>query len=223
MNQNGHDVNRINADTPPLIRRIYTELRGRREIKYRDTLVAMALHCNKHNRCFPSISTLAADCGIGYAGMQRRLKALEEMGLILTISRSEKNGRQTSNGYVVLPRKYTCLPSPAGEPHTERTKPTPVGGTSENAKSASGTTEAESSQAQHPDDLSLACQEEIWHVASTWRWWFPRQAVVPVEGEPRPVGTTTVVVENARETLGSSFLESLFGTSGDDLPDGEVA
>jgi len=44
--------------------------------------------------------------------------------------------------------------------------------------------------------------------------------VVPVEGEPRPVGTVVSVVENATDTCGSSFLESLFPSDASDAPEG---
>lgn len=223
MDQVANEVNSINADTPYWIRRIFTEMHGRRDYKYRDTLVALAMHSNKHGRCFPSIKTLAPMCGLTYAGMKRRLTELEEMGLIRRIARAEKNGRQTSNGYVLLPRINTALPVTAVASHTERTKETPVGQVSENAKPAAGTTGVQSNQPQPLAAPLLASQEEIWHVASTWRWWFPRTQVVPVEGEPRPVGTVVSVVENARETCGSSFLAHLFGAADDDLPDGDVA
>ncbi len=218
MYHNASEVKAFRQST--WVESIYLRLRGKRDAKYRDTLVALSLFANKHGRCFPSIKELAAMCGLTYEGMRRRLQKLVELGLISRIARFEKNGRQTSNGYVVLPD----TPGTIVRGLKERTEESSDNSASPEPISPPGTPgDAPSSTSPPATPSPKAGQGGIWHMADTWRWWFPRVEVVPVEGEPRPVGTVVSVVENARETYGSSFLAHLFGAEEDDLPDGEVA
>ncbi len=53
--------------------------------------------------CFPSIKTIAKECGYSVSTVKRALKDLEEMGYVEKIERYDdrKNGGQTSNLYVL--------------------------------------------------------------------------------------------------------------------------
>lgn len=76
------------------------------DLKPRARLVlnCLVLHCNKDGECFPSIKTIAAECGYGASTVKRALCDLLEAGYIEKKARFDerKKGGQTSNLYTLL-------------------------------------------------------------------------------------------------------------------------
>ena len=77
----------------------------RSNLKPRARLVlqCLVLHCNQAGECFPSIKTIAAECGYGVSTVKRALGELLEAGYIQKEARFDerKNGGQTSNLYTL--------------------------------------------------------------------------------------------------------------------------
>lgn len=75
------------------------------ELKPRARLVLQCLiyHADKDGFCFPSIKTIAAECGYGLSTVKRALNELCEAGYIEKTARFDerKNGGQTSNLYML--------------------------------------------------------------------------------------------------------------------------
>ena len=75
------------------------------DLKPRARLVLQCLiyHANKDGFCFPSIKTIAAECGYGLSTIKRALNDLCEAGYIEKTARFDgrKNGGQTSNLYAL--------------------------------------------------------------------------------------------------------------------------
>lgn len=75
------------------------------DLKPRARLVLQCLiyHANKNGFCFPSIKTIAAECGYGLSTIKRALNDLCEAGYIEKTARFDerKNGGQTSNLYAL--------------------------------------------------------------------------------------------------------------------------
>ena len=90
------------------------------ELKPRARLVLQCLvyHANQEGTCFPSIKTIAAECGYGLSTVKRALNDLCEAGYIEKTVRFDerKNGGQTSNLYTL-----TKAEQPAPTPDTEQT------------------------------------------------------------------------------------------------------
>ena len=61
-------------------------------------LIALADRAGDDGTCYPSLQTVSEDCGTSISTVQRKLKLLEEMGLLTKINRS-KDGMKTSNLY----------------------------------------------------------------------------------------------------------------------------
>lgn len=83
------------------------------DLKPRARLVlnCLALHCNKDGQCFPSIKTIAKECGYSVNTVKRALDDLVKAGFITKEARFDterKHGGQTSNLYtlnIVKPKK----------------------------------------------------------------------------------------------------------------------
>ena len=77
----------------------------RSSLKPRARLVlqCLVLHCNQAGECFPSIKTIAAECGYGISTVKRALDELLEAGSLKKAARIDqrKNGGQTSNLYTL--------------------------------------------------------------------------------------------------------------------------
>lgn len=95
------------------------------DLKPRARLVlnCLVLHCNKDGECFPSIKTIAAECGYGASTVKRALSDLLESGYIEKQARFDerKNGGQTSNFYTLLvkqdvPKTQEQVPVPPSVP-----------------------------------------------------------------------------------------------------------
>ena len=75
------------------------------DLKPRARLVLQCLiyHANKEGFCFPSIKTIATECGYGLSTIKRALNDLCEAGYIEKTARFDerKNGGQTSNLYAL--------------------------------------------------------------------------------------------------------------------------
>ena len=73
------------------------------DLKPRARLVLQCLiyHADKDGFCFPSVKTIAAECGYGISTVKRALNDLCEAGYIEKTARFDKrkNGGQTSNLY----------------------------------------------------------------------------------------------------------------------------
>ena len=69
----------------------------------RFVLQCLIYHANKDGFCFPSIKTIAAECGYGLSTIKRALNDLCEAGYIEKTARFDerKNGGQTSNLYAL--------------------------------------------------------------------------------------------------------------------------
>jgi predicted transcriptional regulator len=89
------------------------------DLKPRARLVlnCLALHCNKEGQCFPSIKTIAKECGYSVNTVKRALDDLVKVGFITKEARFDterKHGGQTSNLYtlnIVKPKKEESKPS----------------------------------------------------------------------------------------------------------------
>ena len=79
-------------------------------------LQCLILHSNKEGTCFPSIKTIAAECGYGVNTVKRALDDLLEAGYIQKAARFDerKNGGQTSNLYTLCTENEKPAPD-AGE------------------------------------------------------------------------------------------------------------
>jgi len=83
------------------------------DLKPRARLVlnCLALHCNKDGQCFPSIRTIARECGYSVNTVKRALDDLVKAGFVFKEARFDKerkHGGQTSNLYtlnIVEPKK----------------------------------------------------------------------------------------------------------------------
>ncbi len=83
------------------------------DLKPRARLVlnCLALHCNKDGQCFPSIRTIARECGYSVNTVKRALDDLVKAGFVVNEARFDKerkHGGQTSNLYtlnIVEPKK----------------------------------------------------------------------------------------------------------------------
>lgn len=83
------------------------------DLKPRARLVlnCLALHCNKYGQCFPSIRTIARECGYSVNTVKRALDDLVKAGFVVKEARFDKkhkHGGQTSNLYtlnIVEPKK----------------------------------------------------------------------------------------------------------------------
>lgn len=73
------------------------------DLKPRARLVLQCLiyHADKDGSCFPSVKTIAAECGYGFSTVKRALNDLCVAGYIEKTARFDKrkNGGQTSNLY----------------------------------------------------------------------------------------------------------------------------
>ena len=78
----------------------------RSDLKPRARLVlnCLALHSNKEGKCFPSIKTIAKECGYSVNTVKRALDDLVEAGFVVKEARFDterKHGGQTSNLYTL--------------------------------------------------------------------------------------------------------------------------
>ena len=88
------------------------------DLKPRARLVlnCLALHCNKDAECFPSIKTIAKECGYSVNTVKRALDDLVKAGFLTKEARFDterKHGGQTSNLYtlnIVEPKKVESKP-----------------------------------------------------------------------------------------------------------------
>lgn len=76
------------------------------DLKPRARLVlnCLALHSNKEGQCFPSIKTIAKECGYSINTVKRALDDLVEAGFVVKEARFDterKHGGQTSNLYTL--------------------------------------------------------------------------------------------------------------------------
>lgn len=76
------------------------------DLKPRARLVlnCLALHCNKDGQCFPSIRTIARECGYSVNTVKRALDDLVKAGFVVKEARFDaerKHGGQTSNLYTL--------------------------------------------------------------------------------------------------------------------------
>lgn len=75
------------------------------DLKPRARLVlnCLIMHANKDGECFPSIKTIAAECGYGVSTVKRALNDLCEAGYLQKQARFDerKKGGQTSNLYTL--------------------------------------------------------------------------------------------------------------------------
>lgn len=67
-------------------------------------LNCLILHANKDGECFPSIKTIAAECGYGISRIKRALNDLCDAGYLQKQARFDerKKGGQTSNLYTLI-------------------------------------------------------------------------------------------------------------------------
>ncbi|WP_157935158.1 helix-turn-helix domain-containing protein [Vibrio sp. 10N.286.49.B3] len=64
-------------------------------------LLKIADNANVHGHCFPSYGYLAKMCELSLRTVQKHVKGLEEKGLLTITHRHAKNGRQSSNLFIL--------------------------------------------------------------------------------------------------------------------------
>lgn len=105
------------------------------DLKPRARLVlnCLVLHCNKDGECFPSIKTIAAECGYGTSTVKRALCDLLEAGYIEKQARFDerKKGGQTSNLYTLLVKQDEPEQTPVPLTTVPMTTPVPDGNITE--------------------------------------------------------------------------------------------
>ena len=86
-------------------------------------LNCLIMHANKDGECFPSIKTIAAECGYGVSTVKRALNDLCEAGYLQKQARFDerKKGGQTSNLYTLI---LTVSDSDDAESEAETTETT---------------------------------------------------------------------------------------------------
>lgn len=77
---------------------IYTETLS---LKAQAVFLYLADRSNKQNICWPGLKRIAADCCISVSTVQRAIKELLSVGLVLKKANYRENGSQTSNVYIV--------------------------------------------------------------------------------------------------------------------------
>lgn len=117
------------------------------DLKPRARLVlnCLALHSNKEGQCFPSIKTIAKECGYSVNTVKRALDDLVEAGFVVKEARFDterKHGGQTSNLYTLN------IEQPKGEEEKKQGK------TSEQKKTADCEVQAEIDHKQTSQKLS---------------------------------------------------------------------
>ena len=76
----------------------------------------LADHYNTETgKCFPSLSTLAAECEMSKPAILRHLDALENLGLIKRVTRIRENGSRSSNLYELTLEVVTERDQPSNE------------------------------------------------------------------------------------------------------------
>ena len=85
---------------------LYVQNAFHSDLKPRARLVlnCLIMHANKDGECFPSIKTIAAECGYGVSTVKRALNDLCEAGYLQKQARFDerKKGGQTSNLYTLI-------------------------------------------------------------------------------------------------------------------------
>ena len=93
------------------------------DLKPRARLVlnCLIMHANKDGECFPSIKTIAAECGYGVSTVKRALNDLCDAGYLQKQARfdARKKGGQTSNLYTLI--LTDSVSESGGEPETTET------------------------------------------------------------------------------------------------------
>lgn len=80
----------------------------------------LALHMDSNGYCFPSVTLLSTLTGLSAATVRRSIDnlcglAINDRPVLSRSPRHERNGRQTSNGYILFPESSDLLKSDRGE------------------------------------------------------------------------------------------------------------
>lgn len=221
-------------------RGVRDRLKGMKCGHVRETLLTLCTFLDKRGRCWPSIREMAASLGITYHAARRRLREVEAGGWIERIPRFERNGRQTTNGFIItcVESIWLWLRKKRDAILRSRNTPPPVTGEDGSYRTSERRTSEHkpqpAAQAVPPPSVApsrpiqplsaqdaLAVQGEPGrknaNFAPSWRWWRPARPatggyVCPVD-EAREPGSVVAVVRRAAETFGSSFLASLLTAS----------
>ncbi|GAB3820201.1 helix-turn-helix domain-containing protein [Kribbella italica] len=119
-------------------------LRGKLKANEIAVYVALSWRTDAEGGSFPSHATIAEEAGCSVSTVQRALKRLQELGLVVWQSRSRENGAQTSNRYRLdlygaglrAPRSQGPTPSVTGTDEREPREREPV--TTAAARAADG-------------------------------------------------------------------------------------
>ena len=76
--------------------------------------MALKMHVNAKGQCFPSVGTLAEECGMGIVKASAVLKELEKKGIIKKENQYLQNGGKTSNLYTICDK--LVIESPKQKP-----------------------------------------------------------------------------------------------------------
>ena len=132
------------------------------DLKPRARLVlhCLALHSNKEGQCFPSIKTIAKECGYSVNTIKRALDDLVESGFVVKEARFDierKHGGQTSNLYtlnVVQPKAELVKESVKSE---EPIKSSEIKATAEKVDEVVGKTSI--AKANDQNELGVAAKD----------------------------------------------------------------
>ena len=132
------------------------------DLKPRARLVlhCLALHSNKEGQCFPSIKTIAKECGYSVNTIKRALDDLVEAGFVVKEARFDaerKHGGQTSNLYtlnVVQPKTEPAKKSVKSE---EQIMSSEIEATDEKVEEIVGKTSI--AKANDQNELGVAAKE----------------------------------------------------------------
>ena len=78
--------------------------------------MALKMHVNAKGQCFPSVGTLAEECGMGIVKASAVLKELEKKGIIKKENQYLQNGGKTSNLYTICDKLVIESPKQKSKP-----------------------------------------------------------------------------------------------------------
>lgn len=64
-------------------------------------MMCLQLHAGRKKTCYPSLATLAEECGLSRSGVQKAINKLVELGFLVRFHQKDKSGGYASNRYII--------------------------------------------------------------------------------------------------------------------------